>query len=133
MVRVGQATSLNTPIGGSVAGASTALGGFAINGAMTKLYAVSLCAVSTSSAVGQWTAEVEINGGSVLEGGNQSFAAGAGGGTLNTSMTTTVPYTTYPQASKLTGSGVLAVLVSFAQVDPGAVTIGIGLHISGNK
>jgi len=129
-VRVGQATALNTPVSGSVRGSSTGLGGFNINSAMKRVIGVSLCAVSTSSAVGQWTGEVELGGGSVLEGGNQSFVAGAGGGTLNTSMTTTVPYTTYPQGSALTGSGVISVQVSFAQVDPGAVTIGIGLHIS---
>lgn len=130
-VRVGQATAVNTPVNGSVAGAGTGLGGFNINSAMKRVYAVSLAAASTSSAVGQWTAEVELAGGTVMEGGGSSFVAGCGGGTLNTSMTTTVPYTTYPQGASLTGSGVIGVTVSFAQVDPGAVTVGIGLHISG--
>ena len=128
-VRIAQATALNTPVSGTVAADGTGLGGFNINSSMKRVYAVSLCAVSTSSAVGQWTGEVELNG-NVLEGGNQSFVAGAGGGTLNTSMTTTVPYTTYPLDAALTGTGVIASQMSFAQVDPGAVTIGIGLHIS---
>lgn len=132
-VRVGQATAVNTPVSGSVRAASTGLGGFNVNASMKRVFGVSLCAVSTSSAVGQWTAAVEINGASSLEGGNQSFVAGTGGGTLNTSMTTTVPYTTYPQGAALVAAGVMSVLVSFAQVDPGAVTIGVGLHISGNK
>lgn len=132
-VRVAQATALNTPVSAAIRAASTTLGGFNVNASMRRVVGVSLCAVSTSAAVGQWTAEVELNGGSSLEGGNHSFVAGAGGGTLNTSMTTTVPYTTYPQGAAILAAGVMSVQVSFAQVDPGAVTIGIGLHISGNK
>lgn len=129
-VRVGQATAVNTPVSGSVRADETGLGGFVLSAGMKKIYGVSLCAVSTSSAVGQWTAAVELGGGNSIEGGNHSFVAGAGGGTLNTSMTTTVPYTTYPQGAAILGAGTASVQVSFAQVDPGAVTIGIGLHIS---
>lgn len=132
-VRTGLAAALNTPVSLLTVGNSTAGGGFNILDTYHTLYAYTVCAASDSAAVGQTTADVQLDGGSVMEGGSQAVVAGAAGGTLNTSMGTHVAAKTYelpPEGVKITGPGSILASGTLHAVDPGNVAIGIGLHFS---
>lgn len=132
-IRVGSATALNTSVAMNTVMTNTGAGGFALLDTYTSIYGYSVVAASSSAAVGQSTAQVEISGGASLEAGQHSMIAGCAGGTLNTSSGVIVAAKYYPFNAWVKGPGTITGLATLAQVDVGELAIGLGLHFKGRN